>query len=26
MLIEKADLEVETVDSVLNVLRSEFEQ
>ena len=26
MLIEKADLEVETVDSVLNVLKSEFEQ
>ena len=26
MLIEKADLEVETVDSVLSVLRSEFEQ
>lgn len=26
MLIEKADLEEETVDSVLNVLRSEFEQ
>ena len=26
MLIEKADLGVETVDSVLNVLRSEFEQ
>ena len=26
MMIEKADLEVETVDSVLNVLRSEFEQ
>ncbi len=26
MLMEKADLEVETVDSVLNVLRSEFEQ
>ena len=26
MLIEKADLEVETVDSVLNVLRLEFEQ
>ena len=26
MLIEKADLEIETVDSVLNVLRSEFEQ
>jgi len=26
MLIEKADLEVETVDSVLNILRSEFEQ
>ena len=26
MLIEKAGLEVETVDSVLNVLRSEFEQ
>ena len=26
MLIEKADLEVETVESVLNVLRSEFEQ
>ena len=26
MLIEKADLEVETVDSVLDVLRSEFEQ
>ena len=26
MLIERADLEVETVDSVLNVLRSEFEQ
>ena len=26
MLIEKADLEVETVDSLLNVLRSEFEQ
>ena len=26
MLIEKADLEEETVDSVLNVLKSEFEQ
>ena len=26
MLIEKADLEVETVDSVLNVLKSEFEK
>ena len=26
MLIEKADLEEETVDSVLNVLRAEFEQ
>ena len=26
MLIEKADLELATVDSVLNVLRSEFEQ
>lgn len=26
MLIEKADLEVETVDNVLNVLRAEFEQ
>ena len=26
MLIEKADLEVETVDSVLNVLKAEFEQ
>ena len=26
MLIEKADLEEETVDNVLNVLRAEFEQ
>ena len=26
MLIEKADLEVETVDNVLNILKSEFEQ
>ena len=26
MLVEKADLEEETVDQVLNVLRAEFEQ
>ena len=26
MLIEKADLEEETVDNVLNILKSEFEQ
>jgi len=26
MLVEKADLEEETVDHVINVLRAEFEQ